>query len=134
MSVHATRLTLTGALLALGTALSACASGGPQDTGSPFSEDLAERQEVKISIQNRNFSDVTLWTLVRDGRRQRLGTVTGKTDAVFTLPWRFSDPMRIELDFVAGPRCTTENLDVDPGDTLELLISTDLAMMSDWCR
>jgi hypothetical protein len=130
MSVHATRLALSAALLAF----VGCASGGPKIAGSPFSDDLAERQEVRISIQNSNFSDVTLWTLVRDGRRQRLGTVTGKTEAVFTLPWRFSEPMRIQLDFVAGPRCTTENIDVDPGDVLELLISTDLAMMRDWCR
>ncbi len=130
MSIHASRLALAGALLAM----TACASGGPRRSGSPFSDDLAEREEVRISIQNRNFSDVTLWTLVRDGRRQRLGTVTGKSEAVFTVPWRFSEPMRIEFDFVAGPRCTTENIDVDPGDTLELQISTDLAMMRDWCR
>lgn len=125
-----TRAALTSALLVL----TACASGGPKASGSPFSEDLAERQEIKISVQNNNFSDVTLWALVRDGRRQRLGQVTGKTDAVFTLPWRFSEPMRLEFDLVAGPRCTTENIDVDPGDTLEMIIAVDLGMMHSWCR
>jgi hypothetical protein len=130
MSRNVTRHTLAGALLAA----TACASGGPQSGGSPFSEDLAERQEVRIAIQNNNFSDATLWTLVRDGRRQRLGIVTGKTESVFTVPWTFSEPLRIEFDLVAGPRCVTENIDVDPGDTLELQIATDLSMMSSWCR
>ncbi len=130
MTSRAHRLTVIGAVVAA----SACASGPSQRTATPFSEDLRERQEVRISIQNRNFSDVTLWTLVRDGRRQRLGTVTGKSDAVFTLPWRFSEPMRLEFDLLAGPRCVTDNLDVDPGDTLELQIATDLAMMNSWCR
>ncbi len=125
------RLALTGALLAT----AACASGGgPQRSGSPFGEDLRERNEVRIHIQNHNFSDATVWTLVRDGRRNRLGMVTGKTDAVFTVPWTFSEPLRIEFDLVAGPRCTTENLSVDPGDTLEMQIAVDIAMMSDWCR
>jgi len=122
------------AVAAAALATAGCASGNPQSAGSPFSQDLAERREIKISVQNNNFSDATLWTLVRDGRRQRLGQVTGKSEAVFTVPWNFSEPMRIEFDLVAGPRCTTENLDVDPGDTLEMIIAVDFGMMSSWCR
>jgi hypothetical protein len=130
MSFLGKRTVLAGALLAM----TACASGGPRSSGTPFSQDLAERNEIKITIQNNNFSDATVWTLVRDGRRQRLGMVTGKSEAAFTLPWRFSEPLRLQFDLVAGPRCTTENLSVDPGDTLELQIATDLAMMSSWCQ
>ena len=124
------RTALAGAALAL----VACASGNPRSAGSPFSQDPAERQEIKISVQNNNFSDATLWALVRDGRRQRLGQVTGKTEAVFTVPWSFSEPMRIEFDLVAGPRCTTESLDVDPGDTIEMIIAVDFSTMRTWCR
>lgn len=124
------RAALAGALLAT----AGCATGSPQRTGSPFSDDLRERNEVRIHVQNHNFSDATLWTLVRDGQRKRLGVVTGKSDEVFTFPWRFSEPLRIEFDMVAGPRCTTENIQVDPGDTLELQISSDFRMMSSWCR
>lgn len=131
MVLPALRTALAGALLAT----AACASGGgPQRAGSPFSDDLRERKEVRIHVQNRNFSDATVWTLVRSGHRDRLGVVTGKTDAVFTVPWNFTEPMRIEFDLVAGPRCTTENLQVDPGDTLEMQIAVDIAMMRDWCR
>jgi hypothetical protein len=131
MIAPALRVALAGALLAT----AGCASGGgPRRSGSPFSDDPRERKEVSIHIENHNFSDATVWTLVRDGRRQRLGMVTGKSVADFTVPWTFSEPLRIQFDLVAGPRCTTENLVVDPGDTLEMQIAVDLAMMSDWCR
>lgn len=131
MVAPALRVALAGTLLTI----IACASGGgPQKARSPFSDDLRERKEVRIHIQNHNFSDATVWTLVRDGRRSRLGMITGKTEQVFTVPWTFSEPMRIEFDLVAGPRCTTENIMVDPGDELEMQISVDLAMMRDWCR
>lgn len=123
------RLALLGALLA-----ASCATAGPSRSGSPFSGDARERQEIRIVVQNHNFSDATLWALVRGGRRRRLGVVTGKSDAVFTVPWSFSEPLRILFDMVAGPRCTTENLPTDPGDTIELQIAVDVAMMSEWCR
>ena len=112
------------ALLAV-LSLAACAASGPRTAATPFSDDLAERKEVQIKIINANFADATVWALIRDGRRQRLGFVTGKTDAVFTLPWSFSEPMRIEFDLVADVRCLTEQIMVDPGDLLELQISVD---------
>lgn len=114
---------VAGALLAL----SACASGGsqPERAANPFSSALSERNEVQIKVMNFNFSDATVWVLVRDGKRTRLGIVTGKTDAVFTIPWRFSEPMRMEFDLLADVRCVTEQITVDPGDILELQISVD---------
>lgn len=121
-------LALAGVLL-----MTACASGSRQ-TGNPYSQELGERNEVRIDIQNRNFSDATVWALIRDGNRRRLGVVTGKTDSVFTVPWTFSEPLRLEFDFVAGPRCFTESLQVDPGDIIELQIASEFAQMWDWCR
>lgn len=103
--------------------LAACAgSGRPDQAGNPFSEAGGERQLIQIAVQNNNFSDATLWAVVQNARRIRLGSVTGKTDANFTVPWRFSEQLRIEIDMMAGPRCITRPIDVDPGDVLQLEI------------
>jgi len=86
-----------------------------------------------IHVRNFNFNDATVWTIVRDGPRHRLGTVTGKSDASFTLRWDFSVPLRLEFDLLASVKCVTEELAVDPGDTLELQISVDPSQ-DPWCR
>lgn len=113
-------------VLALSLLASACASSGATGTPrDPFSQALEDRGEVQIKVMNFNFSDATVWVLEREGKRLRLGIVTGKTDAVFTVPWSFSAPMRLEFDLLADVRCLTESLSVDPGDILELQISVD---------
>lgn len=106
--------------LLLALAVGACASTGSTG-GDPFS-DAPGAEEIRIEIQNLNFADATVWALVQSGRRIRLGTVRGKSDSVFTLPWDFSLPLRMEIDLVAGGRCLTEELQVDPGDSLLLQI------------
>lgn len=117
-----TRGLAAGLLLALG----ACASsGGKERPTNPFTQDLAERSQIRIRVENFNFNDATVWVLVRNERRQRLGTVTGKSSSVFTIPWTFSEPMRLEFDLLADVRCVTEEMSVDPGDILELQISVD---------
>lgn len=114
-------------LAALGVAsFGGCASPGGPSGGDPFTTG-AEDQEIQIKIVNLNFLDATVWALIAGGRRQRLGVVSGKREAVFTLPWRFSEPLSLEFDLVAGPRCITENLTVDPGDLLELQIASDIS-------
>ena len=90
-------------------------------------------QEIRIHILNLNFQDATVWAMVRDGHRERLGTVSGKREAWFTMPWRFSQPLRLEFDLVAGPRCRTENITVDPGDVLDLQIAADF-FRTEGCR
>lgn len=119
---------LTPLLASLGVLLltSACASSGPsKGSANPFRDDLVARGEVEIRIRNFNFADATVWAIAQEGRRERLGIVTGKTDAVFTLPWTFSEAMRMEFDLLAGVRCVTESMTVDPGDIVELQISVD---------
>ncbi len=113
-------------LLALGLTLTACASGGGPG-GNPFSQDPGERGEIEIKIVNMNFSDATVWALISGGRRQRLGFVTGKSEKIFTVPWTHSEPLSVEFDLVAGPRCLSESLVVDPGDLLELQIASNAA-------
>lgn len=114
----------TGRLLVLAAGLlltAGCASSGTAD--GPF-EDRTAPDQVRIEVENLNFADVTVWALAQGGQRTRLGTVRGKSDSVFTIPWEFSMPMALELDLVAGPRCTTEEITVDPGDSLQLQIQS----------
>jgi hypothetical protein len=111
-------------MLLVGTA--ACASSGARPaSGNPFAQDLAESKQIQIRILNLHFSDATVWALARDARRERLGTVTGKSEATFTIPWTFSEPLRLEFDLLADVRCVTEEISVDPGDVLELQITAD---------
>ena len=115
---------LVGAALLLG--VSACASSrGRPGSGNPFAQELAERNEIQIRVVNLNFNDATVWALVRDVRHQRLGTVTGKSDATFTMSWTFTDALSLEFDLIGGVRCVTDALAVDPGDILEMQISLD---------
>lgn len=123
LTTHALLPALSAGLLAL----AGCAGGQGARPADPFSQNLADRQEIQIQVRNFNFSDATVWALVRDGRRIRLGVVTGKSDEVFTLSWKFSEPMRMEFDLLADVRCVTEELVVDPGDILEMQISVDPA-------
>jgi len=104
--------------------LTACASGGRRQS-DPFATEATDRDEIVIHVRNFNFNDATVSTIVRDGPRRRLGIVTGKSDATFTLRWDFTVPLRLEFDLLASVRCVTEELAVDPGDTLELQISVD---------
>jgi hypothetical protein len=119
------RLAIAFAGAALLLAVTACASRGKPTSGSPFTQGQAERNEIQIHVVNLNFNDATVWALVRDVRRDRLGMVTGKSEATFTMPWTFSDEMRLEFDLIGGVRCFTEAISVDPGDVLEMQISVD---------
>ena len=78
-------------------------------------------------VINLNFSDATVWALIQDAGRQRLGIVTGMREEIFVLDWPHTASLRIEFDLMAGPRCYTESLIVDPGDLLELQIASNVA-------
>lgn len=123
---HSARLRSALATAAVALVLGGCAlSGTKPASGSPFGQGLPEQNQVQIHIRNFNFNDATVWVLVRDAQRTRLGIVTGKSDATFTLPWTFSEPVRLRFDLLADVHCVTEELSVDPGDILELQISVD---------
>lgn len=99
--------------------------------GDPFSGG-GGREEIRIEVRNLNFSDATLYA-IGGGMRRRLGVVPGKGDAAFTIPWRFSLPLAIEIDLLAGVRCTTQEMMTDPGDIIELQIDLELRR-SEFCR
>jgi hypothetical protein len=119
MKLHVPRILVAAAAACL---LAGCALGG---TGSdPFSEGTRGEQEIKVFITNLAFMDATVHS-VTNGSRRRLGRVTGKRESVFTVPFRHSAEFYLEIDIMAGPKCRTEMMFVDPGDHVELVIQTD---------
>jgi len=113
------RLAGIGSMMVVAILLAGCAA--IQGDSNPFSGARSER-EVKVFITNLAFMDATVYG-VTTGGRHRLGMVTGKKEATFTMPLRFPSLMHLEIDLLAGPRCETEKLVVDPGDHLELIIN-----------
>jgi len=116
-------------VLAIGLLLlGACATGRALD--SPFDSNSGR---ITIEVQNLNWSDATLWAY-RGGQRVRLGIVGGKKDARFDIDWNFSQRLQIEIDLLAGNRCITPELGVDPNDIIELQIPIDLSSGSNCLR
>lgn len=106
--------------------LAACgAPGRTVQTVDPFAAAPAGENEVRLHVRNLRFHDARLF-VVTLGRRRLLGTVTGKRDAAFSIPFDLDQPVHLEIDVLTGPRCTTPTLEVSPGETLELLISDDM--------
>jgi len=118
------RLIRLAALLAVASCASASGAPGPSRQGG---------DEIHIDVLNHNFSDATIWAVAREAKRNRLGVVTGKTDASYVLAWDFVQPLRLEIDLLAGPRCLTRAIDVDPGDVLQLEIQA-VFRATDWCE
>lgn len=114
------RLLQASTLLAGALAVSACAARGGPD--SPYA---AGSDRITIEVDNHNWSDATLWAH-RAGARQRLGVVGGKKRASFDMDWSFSQPLEVEIDLLAGGRCITPSLQVDPDDIIELQIPIEL--------
>lgn len=111
-------------------ALWGCGGGGSQ-VDNPF-ETRAGMNQIEIQVQNLNWHDATLHAH-RAGQRQRLGIVTGKSDATFTMDWRQLLPLQIEIDLLAAGSCITRPLQVAPGEIVVLHIETRLQMDPD-CR
>ena len=114
-----TLLSAAASVLLISVLGAGCASTGQAE--SAFDEERED--EIHISIDNRNFADATVWAIIESGTRRRLGTVRGKNESVFTLPFDFPSNLRLEFDLVAGSRCTTRQIPVDPGDLLQLQIA-----------
>jgi len=114
-------------LLALASPLLwSCATASRGD--DPFQE-RAQSGQVRVSINNLAFSDVTVWG-VTNGSRRRLGNITGKREADFTLPVSYASELYLEIDLLAGPRCRTETMLVQPGDHVELTVRGDAANLA----
>ena len=111
--------------------IAACATPGrPVEREQPFARQDVGEDTIRIRVQNDNFMDARLRAL-GPGGRYLLGVVTGKGQAVLAIPWDFSGPLRIEIDLLAGPKCTTPTIEADPRDTFDLRIESVFSRSAD---
>ena len=77
---------------------------------------------VRLTVQNNDFKDCTIYANWQGVGRRRVGMVTGKTSQTFTIEW-VSDYVTIEGDFIAGTEpWSAEPIQVQGGDHLDLVI------------
>src|SRR2546423_9578678 len=110
--------TMSGALLALALLSAGCSHGGQSGTPEP-------QARTTVKVDNRNFLDMSVFVL-RFGQRIRLGTVTGLSSQIFTIPpdiVRSSPQLQFELHPIGGRgKARTETISVQPGDEISLAI------------
>ena len=106
-------LVVAGAL-AVGAA---CATA----SGNPFSGGGEGEGALRIEVRNLNVNDATVHA-VSSGGRYRLGTVSGKSNARFEIPWQGQQSLRMEIDLLAGDRFTTRPISVTSRDQVQLHI------------
>jgi len=101
--------------LTLGTAC-ARASHVPEDAPLP----------TVLKVENQGFPDMNIFVLPETSNRVRLGTVTGTSNAYFTLPdyvMRGARELRFQALPIATPRGPiTQSITVIPVDTVVLTI------------
>lgn len=135
MRVNCAVVLLMLALVTVGCAQTGrpLAGGGGGVSDDPFSTSTDRPNRIRIEVRNLNFADARLYAIRDGGARMSLGSVTGKTDASFTLDWRLNQDIRIEINLLAGPTCMTRRIQVQPGDILELQIASVFSQSS-FCR
>jgi len=101
--------------------LASCSSTAAPGSVTPFTDTVADRS-IEIIVDNRNWSDARLYA-IRRGARTSLGVVGGKDQRTFRMDWPIAETLQIEIHMLAGPRCLTAVLPVDPGDVLDLQIA-----------
>lgn len=113
MNLRTIRL-LIGALAAAATA--ACFAGKPR----------APNESAKVEVENQAFSDMTVYVLDAGGSRRRIGTATGLSTTVLTIPQSVFGNGR-EVLFVVDPigssrTARTNRIYVTPGDQVRMVI------------
>jgi hypothetical protein len=102
-----------------------CGTRGPRGSANPFDGTGAGVPQMRLRVRNANFYDATI-TAIGDTNQRRLGVVGGNQTATFSMPWEFSSGLRVQVDLLAGPSCTTDVIQVNPGDQVEFQIPPDL--------
>ena len=91
---------------------------------SHMPEEAPERTVLKV--ENQGFPDMNIFVLPESSNRVRLGTVTGTSNAYFTLPdylIRGTRELRFQALPIATPRGpVSQSIMVTPGDTVVLVI------------
>jgi hypothetical protein len=128
-SLHASARRLSRGLLA--ALLTAGLSGCGEPRRGPF-DAAAHPASIAVEVRNNNFLDVVVYALP-DGRRIRLGTVTGKCDAALQLPSAYAAPrgFRLEADPVGSlDTYVTDVIYADVGTVVVLEVGSALGMSS----
>lgn len=115
------------ALLATG-----CAHSGER----PASNDNdADRTTIRVS--NNNWSDMTIY-LVRQGTRQRLGTVTSQSVGIFRVPTYMvesASDVRLVADPIGSTRTYSSSpILLGPGQQMEWRLENAINLSSFWVR
>ena len=105
--------------------LGGCALLGGGRSGSEGEDQPRPAPVLTLHVENQNFYDATLYALARSGEQQRLGVVTGNSQGTFTFRWQ-QDELRVIIRLLAGGSTATEPILVNPGDSLNLVITPDL--------
>ena len=114
--------------------LTGCAHRSAPGTATEPDSDLAEERdfrnaEVTILVRNRHWLDLNVY-LIRGSVSERLGTVTGLSDRIISLPWRRvegSGTIRLGADPIGQLRgVTTEMILVLPSSVVEWTIESGL--------
>jgi len=109
----------SAALLLCGCALLGGGKGGSEE------DQPRPAPVLTLHVENQNFYDATLYALARSGEQQRLGVVTGESQGTFTFRWQ-QDELRVIIRLLAGGTTATDPILVNPGDSLNLIITPDL--------
>ncbi len=114
--------------MAVVLALAAPACGGNSQAVVPEPADFQDDVSMRVEVENRNFSDATIY-VVDGGVRQRLGRVNGKSTLTFTFRW-YRQQLAMVADFTGGGEAVSELLTVHPeiGDDLRLVIGASNSM------
>ena len=111
---HRTTRLVIAVVVALAT--QACFGGRPR----------APNDAAKVEVENQAFSDMTVYVLDAGGARRRLGTATGLSTTVLTIPQSVFGNGREVLfvvDPIGGARTSrTNRIYVTPGDEVRLVI------------
>jgi hypothetical protein len=93
------------------------------------SKEQASQPDVTLQVTNHNYLDVIVY-VIHDGQRTRIGTVTGSSAQVFTLPLRLigqAHELQLYGDAIGSEDfALTELLLVHPGQAIEWTLETDL--------
>ena len=104
---------LIGALVVVA---SACFGGRPR----------APNESAKVEVDNQAFADMTVYVVDAGGARRRLGTATGLTTTLLTIPQSvFGNGREVlfVIDPIGGARMSrTNRIYVTPGDEVRLVI------------
>jgi hypothetical protein len=103
--------------LVIGAAVAGCAS-------TPRSEVDSINQRTTVTVENRGFSDMTIYA--SRGQRVRLGIAGGNAKTTFTIPSSLMAGT-VTLHFIADPigsqrQSVSQEITVSPGDEVGLVI------------